>query len=146
MNFFSSTVNAYFRISAGILIGFSPSLLCIFSSRLLEPHILPIYGRFSPFRSESAGAVSPAFTPCAELKFYASASNKFAPHFTLPQTRNLSRPKSGQVFDSEQRHSSNLRTARNASVGSCTLPRERIFFLPSFCFSSSFFLRLISPP
>ena len=42
--------------------------------------------------------------------------------------------------------SSSLRTAMNASVGSCTLPRERIFFLPSFCFSSSFFLRVMSPP
>ena len=28
-------------------------------------------------------------------------------------------------------YSSSLRTARNASVGSCTLPRERIFFLPA---------------
>ena len=42
--------------------------------------------------------------------------------------------------------SSSLRTAMKASVGSCTLPRERIFFLPSFCFSSSFFLRVMSPP
>ena len=43
-------------------------------------------------------------------------------------------------------YSSSLRTARKASVGSWTLPRERIFFLPSFCFSSSFFLRVMSPP
>jgi len=43
-------------------------------------------------------------------------------------------------------HSSSLRTARNASVGTCTVPRLRIFFLPSFCFSSSFFLRVMSPP
>ena len=42
--------------------------------------------------------------------------------------------------------SSSLRTAMKASVGSCTLPRERIFFLPSFCFSSSFFFRVMSPP
>ena len=41
---------------------------------------------------------------------------------------------------------SSLRTAMNASVGTCTVPRFRIFFLPSFCFSSSFFLRVISPP
>ena len=41
---------------------------------------------------------------------------------------------------------SSLRTAINASVGTCTVPRFRIFFLPSFCFSSSFFLRVISPP
>ena len=41
---------------------------------------------------------------------------------------------------------SSLRTAMKASVGTCTVPRFRIFFLPSFCFSSSFFLRVISPP
>ena len=42
--------------------------------------------------------------------------------------------------------SSSFSTAINASVGICTLPRLRIFFLPSFCFSSSFFFRVISPP
>ena len=42
--------------------------------------------------------------------------------------------------------SSSLSTAMNASVGICTVPRERIFFLPSFCFSSSFFFRVMSPP
>ena len=43
-------------------------------------------------------------------------------------------------------HSSSFSTAIKASVGSCTVPRVRIFFLPSFCFSSSFFFRLMSPP
>ena len=43
-------------------------------------------------------------------------------------------------------YSSSLRTAKNASVGTCTVPRERIRFLPSFCFSSSFFFRVTSPP
>ena len=42
--------------------------------------------------------------------------------------------------------SSSFRTARKASVGTWTVPRERIFFLPSFCFSSSFFFRVTSPP
>ena len=42
--------------------------------------------------------------------------------------------------------SSSLRTAMKASVGSWTEPRLRIFFLPSFCFSSSFFFRVMSPP
>ena len=37
-------------------------------------------------------------------------------------------------------------TARNASVGMETVPSWRIFFLPSFCFSSSFFFRVMSPP
>ena len=42
--------------------------------------------------------------------------------------------------------SSSLRTAINASDGTATVPNVRIRFLPSFCFSSSFFLRVISPP
>ena len=42
--------------------------------------------------------------------------------------------------------SSSFSTAMNASVGICTVPRERIFFLPYFCFSSSFFFRVMSPP
>ena len=32
------------------------------------------------------------------------------------------------------------------SDGTATVPNVRIRFLPSFCFSSSFFLRVISPP
>ena len=41
---------------------------------------------------------------------------------------------------------SSLSTAVKASLGRETLPSWRIFFLPSFCFSSSFFLRVMSPP
>ena len=37
-------------------------------------------------------------------------------------------------------------TLMNASLGTCTVPTWRMRFLPSFCFSSSFFLRVISPP
>ena len=43
-------------------------------------------------------------------------------------------------------HQSIFRTARKASLGTCTVPNWRIRFLPSFCFSSSFFFRVISPP
>ena len=39
-----------------------------------------------------------------------------------------------------------LSTARNASLGTSTVPNWRMRFLPSFCFSSSFFLRVMSPP
>ena len=42
--------------------------------------------------------------------------------------------------------SSSLRTAMNASCGTSTVPNWRIRFLPSFCFSSSFFFRVMSPP
>ncbi len=38
------------------------------------------------------------------------------------------------------------RTARKASCGISTWPTCFMRFLPSFCFSSSFFLRLMSPP
>ena len=42
--------------------------------------------------------------------------------------------------------SSNFRTAMKASLGTDTVPKVRIRFLPSFCFSSSFFFRVMSPP
>ena len=42
--------------------------------------------------------------------------------------------------------SSSFNTAMKASEGICTVPKLRIFFLPSFCFSSSFFFRVMSPP
>jgi len=34
----------------------------------------------------------------------------------------------------------------NASCGISTFPNCRIFFFPAFCFSSSFFFRVASPP
>ena len=44
-------------------------------------------------------------------------------------------------------HSSPIRSAAmNASCGIDTLPYSRIRALPFFCFSSSFFLRVMSPP
>ena len=42
--------------------------------------------------------------------------------------------------------SSNFNTDRKASCGTSTFPSWRIFFLPSFCFSRSFFFLEISPP
>ena len=39
-----------------------------------------------------------------------------------------------------------LRTARNASCGTSTAPTCFIRFFPAFCFSSSFRLRVMSPP
>jgi hypothetical protein len=44
------------------------------------------------------------------------------------------------------RHHSTLRTARKASWGSSTRPTFFMRRLPSFCFSRSFFLRVMSPP
>ena len=42
--------------------------------------------------------------------------------------------------------SSIFSTARKASLGTWTVPNWRMRFLPSFCFSRSFFFRVISPP
>ena len=53
---------------------------------------------------------------------------------------------SGVSFFNITQSLSSFSTAINASVGTCTVPRFRIFFFPSFCFSSSFFLRVMSPP
>ena len=38
------------------------------------------------------------------------------------------------------------KTLMKASLGTCTVPTWRMRFLPSFCFSRSFFLRVMSPP
>ena len=43
-------------------------------------------------------------------------------------------------------HSSIFSAEMNASCGISTLPNWRIFFLPAFCFSRSFFFRVASPP
>src|SRR5690606_6962449 len=43
-------------------------------------------------------------------------------------------------------HQSTLSTVRNASCGSSTEPTDFMRRLPSFCFSRSFFLRVMSPP
>jgi hypothetical protein len=43
-------------------------------------------------------------------------------------------------------HQSTFRTVKNASCGSSTEPTDFMRFLPSFCFSRSFFLRVMSPP
>ena len=43
-------------------------------------------------------------------------------------------------------YSSIFKTAINASLGTDTVPKDRMRFLPSFCFSSSFFFRVMSPP
>ncbi len=46
----------------------------------------------------------------------------------------------------EGQSASIFRAAMKASWGISTLPNWRMRFLPSFCFSSSFFLRVASPP
>src|SRR3978361_523507 len=48
--------------------------------------------------------------------------------------------------DANPNHPSIFNAARKADCGISTLPNWRIRFLPSFCFSSSFRLREMSPP
>ena len=66
-------------------------------------------------------------------------------HFTEEETRGASeqRPKSCLVNAPQL---SIFSAAMNASCGISTFPNWRIFFLPSFCFSSSLRLRVTSPP
>ena len=91
----------------------------------------------TPFYLTCSGGVNP---PCA--KVLASGQNACTAHSAAPR---CGAPEGNKkmlpVYSS-----SSLSTAINASVGICTVPRLRIFFLPSFCFSSSFFLRVMSPP
>ncbi len=70
------------------------------------------------------------------LYFNALASCIYEPKNTAP----------GNIPGAVFYQSSSLSTAINASLGTATVPNWRIRFLPSFCFSSSFFLRVISPP
>ena len=51
-----------------------------------------------------------------------------------------------QIQPNAHYESSIFSTCMNASLGISTVPNWRMRFLPSFCFSSSFFLREISPP
>src|SRR5204863_456439 len=54
-----------------------------------------------------------------------------------------------RLLEVARRHSVSVpifKTARNASCGISTLPTRFMRFLPSFCFSSSFRLRVMSPP
>ncbi len=59
----------------------------------------------------------------------------------------------GYLFDratveptAADRQSSSLRALMKTSPGTSTRPIDFIFFLPSFCFSSSLRLRVMSPP
>ena len=72
----------------------------------------------------------------------------FADHVARVRVRLTPRTRGGPGFRLGSGHysSSGARTARNASCGTVTPPMLFIRFLPSFCFSKSFRLRVISPP
>src|SRR5699024_10616521 len=79
--------------------------------------------------------------------FFASA-RRGAPQKSAQRKRHERRPlpvaETGSAYHSSSL--SSFSTAVKASLGRLTEPSWRIFFLPSFCFSSSFFLRVMSPP
>ena len=52
----------------------------------------------------------------------------------------------GSGFICGASYSSIFSTAMKASLGTDTVPKVRMRFLPSFCFSSSFFFLVMSPP
>jgi hypothetical protein len=61
--------------------------------------------------------------------------------------RPAARPRRSSFVAGRPGHfSPTCRMARNASCGISTLPTDFMRFLPAFCFSSSFFLRVMSPP
>ena len=72
----------------------------------------------------------------------------FPPALSYAQLRfRRGRPPSALPHPQNEGHSSPIRSAAmNASWGIETLPYSLILALPFFCLSSSFFLRLMSPP
>ena len=89
-----------------------------------------------------------AYRPCGRVRLslldflYGCAGFRpwgFAPNPTTFE-------KVDETFTPLRGHSSSFSTDMNASWGTSTLPSWRMRFLPSFCFSSSFFFRVMSPP
>jgi hypothetical protein len=88
----------------------------------------------APARANARAAKPCAAAGCGVLTCWASWSWK---------ERNMLRRK----FQREpEPQLSTFSAAIKASCGMSTLPNCRIFFLPSFCFSRSFLLRVMSPP
>ena len=115
------------------------------------------YGRFSsPLRNSKdltlyhSSRYTPSVSPCG-LPAPSEREPGMAMPFTRPPgNRNVAgdfhRPYGGDRPGGGNQSSSSFRTAMKASEGTETVPKVRIRFLPSFCFSSSFFFRVMSPP
>ena len=105
-----------------------------------------------PALTTAASYSSPVARPAAFSRASRSSS-KFASTLIFP-TRKLqrqpqmsSRARQRLVLATRGPYSrSAFKTARKASCGTVTEPISFIFFLPSFCFSSSLRLRETSPP
>jgi hypothetical protein len=88
-------------------------------------------GKVPRGRPRHSGALTPASEPGIQRLWSES-----------PVSRLSARP--GKTAEVDQL--STFNAAMKASCGMSTLPNCRIFFLPSFCFSRSLRLRVMSPP
>ncbi len=94
----------------------------------------------SCWRSNSATAVSAAF-------FRRGRKTSLSSTHAMPVTTTSTKRINAKFIEDQSCYlSSTRKIARNASCGISTEPTCFIRFLPSFCFSSSFFLRVMSPP
>ena len=95
-----------------------------------------------PFRCLCERAGAQAYRPCGRVRLsllvFLTAS--------LCYGRAFLKKGAPKTFTPLRGHSSSFSTDMNASWGTSTLPSWRMRFLPSFCFSSSFFFRVMSPP
>jgi hypothetical protein len=105
-------------------------------------------------RSSSNSSYSLISSTTATRTPFSSVTNCLALGIFLTLNRVYSRanqPSRQRLLADRERHSSSpvevtLRTARNASCGMSTWPTRFMRFLPSFCFSRSLRLRVMSPP
>ena len=111
----------------------------------------------APARATARGVLPCAAADCGVLPFSGSWP-RIKRNMLRDEIQRLSQGLQNQDFPGStgsfnlvtpSRHKLQLSTfsaAMNASCGMSTLPNCRIFFLPSFCFSRSFRLRVMSPP
>ena len=99
------------------------------------------FGVFTATVRDHAAMGSSTKTALSDIDVWNMHPTVFTACVTLPQAIAHKTLRSCSLLDQ-----SSFNTARNASCGTSTLPTWRIRFLPSFCFSSSLRLRLMSPP
>jgi len=100
------------------------------------------FGETSPPNYSVAGTEYKGFDERSSGWFHAT-EGFHRPCVTPPAS---AEPQRGRVDPMSDRQSSTFKTAMKASCGISTLPMDFMRFLPSFCFSSSFRLRVMSPP
>ena len=119
---------------------FLPSCVCW---RRTRPWGAGLTCRFGRRRAFATGKLRP--TPCKPFEKGLSENFTFLPPSLCGEIRPCRRQEGG-LSRAATHYSSSFSTDMNASWGTSTLPSWRMRFLPSFCFSSSFFFRVMSPP